>query len=161
MYGLVSERLSLSENISINSTGNLMVLGAFCALYLYEGKRWYSFTMLVGIVALFAFIIALTGSRKSIFALLILIVLFTILTPKKNLEFTARSIISMIVLFVLIYVLYTRVAPLLSETSLYARLFDERVSAHANASNEGRLLFYQYAWNDFMTNPFSGLGIGG
>ena len=161
MYGAVSDRLSLSENISINSTGNLMVLGTFCALYLYQGKRWYSFTLLAGSIALFAFIIALTGSRKSIFAVLILIVLFVILAPKKPIVFTAQSFFSMIVLLVLIYVLYSRVAPMISDTSLYARLFDEEVSAHANASNEGRWLFYQYAWNDFLTNPFSGLGIGG
>ena len=161
MYGVVSKRLSLSDNISINATGNLMVLGTFCALYLYQGKRWYSFTLLLGTIALFAFIIALTGSRKSIIAVLILLVLFVIVSPKKPFVFTAQSFFSFIVLAVLIYILYTRVAPMISDTSLYARLFDERVSAKANASNEGRLLFYQYAWNDFIANPIVGLGIGG
>lgn len=161
MYGVVSDRLSLSENISINSTGNLMVLGTFCTLYLHKGKRWYSFTLLVGLIVLFAFIIALTGSRKSIFAVMILIGLYIIIAPKKPLVFTAQSFFSMIFLLVLVYILYTRVAPMISDTSLYARLFDEQVSQHAYASNEGRIRFYELGWLDFIQNPISGLGING
>lgn len=161
MQGIGSKRMQLSENISINSTGNLMVLGTFCALYLYKGEKWYSFSALIGAISLFLFIIALTGSRKSFFAVMILIALFAVIMPKKPFVITAKSFFSFIVLAVLVYILFVKVTPMLSDTSLYARLFDERVSTHANESNEGRILLYQYAWNDFEANPIVGLGIEG
>ncbi len=161
MQGIGSKRMSLSDNITINQTGNLMVLGTFCVLYLYKGEKWYSFSALVGAISLFLFIIALTGSRKSLLAVIILIGLFIIISPKKQFIITAKSFFSLIVLSILIYVLFVKVTPMLSDTSLYARLFDERVSTHANESNEGRILFYQYAWNDFISNPIVGLGIEG
>jgi len=161
MQGIGSKRMQLSENISINSTGNLMVLGVFCALYLYKGKKWYSFSALVGTISLFLFIIALTGSRKSLFAVMILIGLYVVLMPKKPLVITAKSFFSFIILAVLVYILFVKVAPMLSDTSLYARLFDERESAKAELSNEGRMQFYQYAWYDFKTHLLFGLGIEG
>lgn len=161
MQGIGSKRMQLSENISINSTGNLMVLGTFCALYLYKGEKWYSFSILFGAISLFLFIIALTGSRKSLFAVMILIALYFVIMPKKPFVITAKSFFGFLILAVLVYILFVKVAPMLSDTSLYARLFDERISEKANNSNEGRLLFYQFAWNDFEANPIVGLGIEG
>ena len=160
MYGEIEKRVELSDNIGENALGNLMVLGSFCVLYLYKGNKWYSFSIVVGTIALFFFVIALTGSRKSLVALVTMIVMYVIVMPKKPISFSAKSFFSLIFLLVLAYFLFTEVAPKFYHTSLYNRLFDERVSAKANTANEFRKSLYETAWYEFKHNFLLGIGLG-
>lgn len=154
----VSDRVSLSENVSENALGNIMLLGAFCALYLYKGSHWYSLSLLTGVLGLFVFVIAMTGSRKSILGIILLIVMYFLFAPKDQ-KITVKSIVAMAAFIVVVLIILIIMYPTLVQSALYERLFDETTSAKANASNEGRKQFYVYAWQDFRSEPVTGLGM--
>lgn len=156
----VSDRVSLSANVSENALGNIMVLGSFCAMYLYKGRHWYSLSILVGLLSLFVVIIAKTGSRKSIIAIIILLGMYLLFSPKDR-KMTVKSIVAAVSVMIVLIVGLNIFYPTLEQSALYERLFDADTSAKANASNEGRKQFYVYAWNDFLSAPFTGLGLKG
>ena len=154
----ISDRVALSDNVSINSLGNIMVLGSFCAIYLYKGTYWYSLSLLTGILGMFVLVIALTGSRKSILGIILLLVMFFLFSPKDK-TITVKSLVAMVAFIIVIIILLIVLYPTLVQSALYERLFDETTSIKAKASSDGRQRFYVYAWEDFRSEPITGLGM--
>ena len=156
--GNMEKRVALSSNVSENVLGNIMVFGVFCAIYLFQGKHWWSLSLITGISALFSFVVALSGSRKSIFAIVLLLFCCLLFVPKNN-KISGKSFLSMFLLVIVLIVLIIYVYPLVSNTSLYARFFDEKYATRANASNEGRIELYITAWREFTQSFLWGIGI--
>lgn len=160
----IQQKLSIasSANLSANDVGALMAFGSFAVLVAF-GRRYYSsiFTAafkFASVIALIA-VIFLAGSRKSIYAVVILFVLLLLLCGK---DYGKRlSFLQVVVLVLLGAVTFSFInqylAPHIEETNLYVRLFGRGAEAAA-ASDEGRVELYVLALKEFMQHPITGLG---
>lgn len=162
--GDIQLRLNITSgaNLSINDTGAIMAFGCFALLFAWGKKNETSLLLSLlkttGIV-LCVIVIFLTGSRKSILALGIMLVALLVLCFRDYLHrLDSRRFFVMLIIGIAIYfVVVKTLLPFAEQTSLYRRLFGLETNA-TEESDHLRMHFYKLAFEDFLTHPFFGLG---
>ncbi|MEO2239492.1 O-antigen ligase family protein [Dorea sp. YH-dor226] len=158
----IQQKLSISSsaNLSANDVGALMAFGVFAVLFAF-GKKTSIITSLIKAAFIIAMVtvIFLAGSRKSIFAVIILLALLILFCGK---DYIKRSSIMSIMTIVVVcaiafWFINKNLAPHVEETNLYVRLFGRGAEA-ADASNDARVELYILALQEFFKRPILGLG---
>ncbi|MGM9929611.1 MAG: O-antigen ligase family protein [Bacillus sp. (in: firmicutes)] len=160
----IQAKLSISSaaNLSANDVGALMAFGCFAVLFAFGSRNKISLIVTImkaiSIIAMVS-VIFLAGSRKSIYAIVILFVLLLLFCGRDYLR--GRSFSSIIIVTVIcvaaIMFVNQNLAPYMEETNLYMRLFGRGAEAAAS-SDDARVELYILALQDFMNHPFLGLG---
>ena len=154
--------ITSGANLSDNDTGAIMAFGCFAILFAWgkPGKStlWLSLLKAAGVIACLC-VIFLTGSRKSIIAVVIMAVLLVVLCARDFLRhqrlkgfFVLLAVVAVAVLFI-----SRELLSYAEQTNLYTRLFG-RGAEGADSSDEGRVRLILYALEDFANNPLFGLG---
>ena len=156
-------RVSLSSNVSENALGNLMVLGIFCVVYLLFTKHMGIFSVILAFLscATMFYVVLLTGSRKSFFAIFLLGVVFLglyILNHDRNSSINSLSVLLLVTIVLLLYYYRNTLFNLASNTSMYNRMYGTK-ALQALDSDEGRRYLYERAWDHFLESPLLGIGL--
>lgn len=149
-------------NLSANDVGAIMAFGCFAILYAW-GKRGQAKLMLstfkvAGIIACVC-VIFLAGSRKSIIAvwiMLVMMALFCFRDYARNFHFRQFVTVALIAVAAYLFVTAT-LLPFAEQTNLYQRLFGRGAEA-AQESDEGRMQLYVMAFDYFLDRPLFGIG---
>lgn len=153
--------LSSGANLSANDTGAIMAFGCFAVLFAV-GKRDRTSLLItlakaIGIICCVT-VIFLAGSRKSIIAVIIMLVLLLLCSPDYLRRIRLSSLIVIGITCIAAYLFVKgNLLPYAEQTNLYARLFG-RGAEIAEQSDNGRMRLYVMALEDFVKNPFFGLG---
>lgn len=154
--------ITSGANLSDNDTGAIMAFGCFAILFAWgkPGKSalWLSLLKAAAIIACLC-VIFLTGSRKSIIAVVIMAVLLVVLCARDFLRHHRLKGFFVLLVVVAVAVLFIS-RELLSyaeQTNLYTRLFG-RGAESADTSDEGRVRLIIAALQDFANHPLFGLG---
>lgn len=149
-------RFTMGLTNNANSLGISMTMGVFCALYQMNLKSLMRTLLLFIAIALMFYTIILSGSRKSLLSLAILIVVWLLfvfwkfikpLSPKR--KFASISLI-IILISVSIFIL----TPLFDHSVLFSRLAELFQSGVADS----RVRMYEKAIILFQQNPVIGIG---
>lgn len=160
----IQRKLSISSgaNLSANDIGAIMSFGCFAILFAW-GKRNKSSLSLsawktVGIICCVC-VIFLAGSRKSIFAVVVMLGLMILLCFRDyGRNFDSRQFITVLIIGIAAYLFVSKyLLPVAEQTNLYNRLFGRGAEA-ASESDEGRMDLYIWALEDFISHPVFGLG---
>ncbi len=154
--------ITSGATLSENDTGAIMAFGCFAILFAWgkPGKSalWLSLIKAAGIIACLC-VIFVSGSRKSIIAVVMMGILLVVLCAKDFLKhqrfrglFILLAVVAVAVLFISRELLFYA-----EQTNLYTRLFG-RGAEGADASDESRMLLVLYALQDFANHPLFGLG---
>lgn len=154
--------ITSGANLSENDTGAIMAFGCFAILFAWgkPGKTalWLSLLKAAAIIACLC-VIFLTGSRKSIIAVVIMAVLLVVLCARDFLRHQRLKGFFVLLVVVAVAVLFIS-RELLSyaeQTNLYTRLFG-RGAESAESSDASRVRLIVYALEDFARHPLFGLG---
>lgn len=154
--------LTSGANLSANDAGAIMAFGCFATLFAWGRRGRSSFLLSVLKTAGFIcclVVIFLAGSRKSIYAVVIMLGLLLVLCFPDYVK--KLSIQKIIVVAVIGYVAFRFISenllPYAGETNLYTRLFGRGVEG-AEASDENRIQLIKWAIEAFMSHPIFGLG---
>ena len=157
--------LSTNADLSANDTGSIMAYGMFAILFAY-GKRGKPALLLTclkvtGIICM-VIVIFLTGSRKSAYAVVIMIALFLLLCiPGYWKKFNLGQFFIVLVVGFAAYLFVSKhLLSYAEQTNLYTRMFGNAVDV-ASDSDEGRIKLYIWAMEDFFAHPLFGLGFNG
>lgn len=149
-------------NLSANDTGAIMAFGCFAIIFAW-GRRGHSSLILssvkmAGVISCVS-VIFLAGSRKSIGAVVIMLLMMFILCLSDYSKKTSWNKILVVLLVAIIaYLLVsTFLWPYAEQTNLYTRMFG-RGAEGAAESDELRIQLYRWALEDFIEQPFFGLG---
>jgi hypothetical protein len=154
--------ITSGANLSDNDTGAIMACGCFAIPFAW-GKRNRGSTLLNALklagILLCVSVMFVSGSRKSVYALLIMLGLMILLClPDYGKHTNIRRLLSFAVIGVLAYVVISEtVLPYMEQTSLYRRLFGDMADG-ADDSDAGRIRLYQLAIEHFLSRPLFGLG---
>lgn len=154
--------ITSGADLSANDTGSIMAYGCFALMFAW-GKRGKaslvqsSLKMAAAICCLI--VIFLTGSRKSIGAVVILLAVQLVLCfPDYWRRLDLRRIVTVTVVGVAAYLFITaNLMPLAEQTNLYARLLGTGVE-EAGDSDLIRVDLYISAIQDFLAHPIFGVG---
>lgn len=154
--------ITSGANLSQNDAGAILAYGCFAVAFGW-GRRSHSSLILfslktAGVICCLS-VIFLTGSRKSIIAVAVMVVLLLLLCFRDylvKLNFK-RFFVVLIVGIVAYLVISETLLPYAEQTSLYRRLFGLETDITVD-SDESRIRFYLWALEDFVTHPFFGLG---
>ena len=159
-----SKKLSVSSgaNISTNDIGSIMAFGCFAILFAFgtgNNSALYKTLLKVGYILAAASVIAIAGSRKSIFAILIMFALMYILCWNDYFKkMTSLQFVSILIVGIIgVYVLVNFLLPYLEDTNLYVRMFGRGAERTAE-SDQSRIELYKTALKDFWNNFLFGLG---
>lgn len=160
----IQAKLSISSgaDLSANDVGALMAFGCFAVVFVF-GKRnrssWAVMAFRFASVIAMITVIFLTGSRKSIFAVVIMAVLLIVLCGKDYLQTTSMGkVVAVIVLGIIAFSFIDQyLAPYVEGTNLYTRLLG-RGAEGASESDAVRWNLYMQAIEEFIQHPFVGLG---
>lgn len=154
--------ISSGANLSANDMGAIMSFGCFAVIAAW-GRRSQASLILsslktVGVI-LCLIVIFLAGSRKSIFAVLIMLGAFLVLClPDYGRQLNLHKLATVTIVGIAAYLLIIdELLPYAEQTNLYTRLFG-RGAEGATSSDSGRIDLIQYALEDFAAHPFFGLG---
>ena len=160
----IQQKLSISSgaNLSANDIGALMAFGCFAVLFAF-GKREktsplatiFKFSSIIAMVT----VIFLAGSRKSIVAVVIVLILLSVMNGKEYLKHTpiTKLLVFGIVGAIAVSFIAENLAPYAMETNLYTRMFGRGVEGTAS-SDEIRIQLYMQALTEFVKNPLIGMG---
>lgn len=159
-----SQKLTMASgaNVSTNDIGSIMAFGCFAILFAFgTGKNSKTFKTLIKIAYILAAtsVIAISGSRKSIFAILIMFALMFVFCWNDYFKkMTSLQFVSIILVsIVAIYVVSNFLLPYFEDTNLYVRMFGRGAERTAQ-SDQGRMNLYKSALEDFWNNFLFGLG---
>lgn len=160
----IQRKLSVSTgaDLSANDIGAIMSFGCFAILYAWGRRGKSSLTLsalkTIGVIACIC-VIFLAGSRKSIFAVVVMLVLMIPLCFRDySRHFDFRQFLTVLLIGVAAYLFVSKyLLPVAEQTNLYQRLFGRGAEA-ASESDEGRIELYIWAFEDFLENPFFGSG---
>lgn len=160
----IQAKLSISSgaNLSANDVGALMAFGCFAVLFAFGERKRSSFVTMAfkfaSVIAMLS-VIFLAGSRKSIFAVIIMTVLLIVSCGKDYLESTTLGKVFIVIILGVIAFSFINqyLAPHIEDTNLYTRLLGRGAEGAAD-SDELRWELYTQALNDFIQHPFIGLG---
>ncbi|MGN7482841.1 O-antigen ligase family protein [Priestia megaterium] len=148
-------RISMGTRANPNSVGITMALGVVFILYRLDFRRFMYSTASLGIVGLLTYATLLTGSRKSLIAIILILIywcLFVIVNDLKSLDiFTKLKIIFLltIVSIAFYYIIY----PLFKDSVIFSRLL-----TLFEAGDETREGMYSEALKFFQDSPIVGIG---
>jgi len=154
--------LTSGANLSQNDAGSILAFGCFAVAFGW-GRRSRSSLLLfslktAGIIGCLT-VIFLTGSRKSIIAVAMMVALLILLCFRDylvKLNFK-RFFVVLIVGIVAYLVISETLFPYAEQTSLYRRLFGLETDITVD-SDALRVDLYLWALEDFISHPFLGLG---
>jgi O-antigen ligase len=160
----IQQKLSISTDASLsaNDIGAIMAFGVFAILFCVGKREKPSFILsalkVAGIICALV-VIFLAGSRKSITAVLIMLVLMVLLCLSDYTRYqNIRQILITIVICIVAYNVVSKyLLPYAEQTNLYTRLVGKGAEA-AESSDQIRIDFYRWAVQDFLAHPFWGLG---
>jgi len=160
----IQAKLSISSgaNLSANDVGALMAFGCFAVLFAFGNRKRPTFALMVfrfaSVIALLS-VIFLAGSRKSIYAVVIMVALLVLLCGRDYLETTTLGRVFMVIILGLIAFEFVNqyLTPHMEGTNLYVRMFGRGVD-RAASSDEGRWELYVLAIEEFIKHPFVGIG---
>jgi len=154
--------ISSGANLSANDAGALMAFGCFAVMVGFGNRNRASFLAtafkFASIIAMIT-VIFLAGSRKSIYAIIILGILLLFLCGKdylKNISL-AKTIVLIIIGFIAFDFISDNLVPYIEDTNLYVRIFG-RGAEKATGSDENRVDLYIYALQEFLSHPIVGMG---
>lgn len=155
-------RIRLSSNVSENALGNLMVLGVFCTLYLLTDFFYGLIIRLLAgmLIIIMSYVVLLTGSRKSIYAIGILLLTYCILSLVYNEQIGVVDlsvVISFALAVILVFMLSGRIGRIIGSTAMYDRIAGNKTVSVID-SDEGRRYFYVKAFQHFIESPILGIG---
>lgn len=149
-------------SVSTNDIGSIMAFGCFGILFAFgtgENKKIYKTAFkIVYFLGAFA-VIAVSGSRKSIIAILIMLAAMFLFCwndyfkKMSMLQFMAVLVVAAIA----VYWIFNNFLPYFEETNLFVRTVGRGAERTAQ-SDEARLDLYIIALEDFFNNFFLGLG---
>lgn len=154
--------ISTEANLSANDVGAYMAFGCFCMLYAWGKKGQPSLVLSLlkaaGVICCLI-VIFLAGSRKSLFAVLIMIALFLVLCLRDySRSVNWRMILVVAVVGVCAYLVVTEfLLQYAEQTNLYTRLLGRGAEAAAE-SDDLRVELLVDALKDFVNHPLLGLG---
>ena len=162
--GDIQQKLDITSGaeLSANDTGAIMAFGCFAIPFAW-GRRGRSSLMLSALktagVICCVIVIFLTGSRKSILAVAVMLAVMLVLClPHYRKRLDPRKILTVTVIGVAAYLFITKnLLPYAEQTNLYVRLMGTGVEA-ANDSDQIRVNLYIWALEDFFAHPFFGVG---
>ena len=155
--------ITSGADLSANDIGALMAFGVI-ALLIYGNDRnkanspFLSVFKVAAVIACVS-VIFIAGSRKSIYAISIFLVLtilwggrdfFRNLTP-------GRFILLLVICLAGAYFVYRNLWPYVEDTNLYVRMFGRGVEGTAE-SDEVRMDLYKWALQEFLKHPLIGVG---
>lgn len=125
-----SQKLTMESgaSVSTNDIGSIMAFGCFAILFAFgtgNNSKLYKTLLKVGYILAAASVIAIAGSRKSIFAILIMFALMFILCWNDYFKkMTSLQFVSILIVGIIgVYVLVNFLLPYLEDTNLYVRMF--------------------------------------
>ena len=152
-YGYV-----LSPRNNPNSFGRTMALGLFCLMYRTQKNR-KRLVLSVGVAILFIYAIVGCGSRKSLFAAIIVCSLW--LFHQSRIIWRNGSGLTRIALLFFIAVLVVSVAYYYNNVYLQSDISTrmESLGDQAEGSSRNRMLYYTFAIDYFLEKPLFGIGL--
>lgn len=155
-YENIGGRLLLSINSNPNTDALMLLMGVFCCFALLKYNKLNQMLLSLGLIAIFSYTILLTGSRKTVLALLFLIVFWILIVLKKywqNYSLKKKIVLSSVV--TMIYVpLIIKYLPTIKETSFFNRFQGELTVA----ADPARSMMYSEAMDLLAKNPLIGVG---
>src|SRR5699024_907909 len=135
----------------------VLVVGIFCALILINTNKLYQLLITFSFVGISIYTIILTGSRKSILAAGLIVLLWFVFVFKDYWRSfnIPKKILSCTLLGALLYLTIVNFMPVFFESNLYSRLMEQGVSI---SEDEARSGMYKEALNIFSDNPIFGVG---
>lgn len=151
-------RFTMGLTNNANTLGIGMMIGIFCALYLTDFKKIPRTIFLFTAIIAMTYTIILTGSRKSLIALVILLVLWLIFSLPKLLKFIPpkRRIVVLGLVLLLIGIAGITLIPLFMDSILINRM----ISLFTVGSTDERIPMYKEAMVLFRQHPLAGIGFG-
>ena len=149
-------RLQLSATSNPNSDGLTLLFGIFCILTLINPKKLKRLIGLLGIVGLFIYTIILTGSRKSFFTAISLVLLYFIYVFKNY--WKSYTIIKKIISTLILLIILTLII-ILGKSYFYDSVIYQRLSTGSGYSLvKARSEWANEAIRLFNMNPIFGVG---
>lgn len=159
-----SQKLTVESGatISTNDIGSIMAFGCFGILFAFgvgPDKKVYKTILKIGYIVAAIAVISITGSRKSILAIIIMFAAMFVLCGRDFLKrMTSLQFVGIIILgTITVFLIYNYLLPYFEDTNLYVRLFGRGVERTAE-SDKGRLTLYKTAMEEFINHPIFGLG---
>jgi len=160
----VRSKLNITSeaNLSANDIGAIMAFGCFAILYAW-GRRNRSSLALSGIklagVLCCISVIFLAGSRKSIFAVAVMLVRYILLCLPDSSRYLNlwKFLVGIVIVLAAYVIIDTYLIQYVEETNLYRRLFGAAAEGAAE-SDEVRVQLYKWALEDFLQHPLFGVG---
>ena len=154
--------ITTDADLSANDIGSIMAYGCFAIMFAW-GKRGKTSLMLSALkVTGFIYcviVIFLAGSRKSIGAVVLMLVLLLLLCLRDYAGSTRfwRFVVVLIIGAAAYFIITEYLLQYATQTNLYDRLFGDN-AAGAAESDEGRIQLYRYALEHFLEHPLFGIG---
>jgi O-antigen ligase len=153
-FSYSTTRATMSESTNPNTIGLIMVYGVFCILYYFDLRKLSHGLFQFSTIALFLYTIILTGARKHILSVFILMIFWFIFVRKDvfkaiNKNKRIKSILFYLLLLISLYVIIN----MFIESGAFVRL--QRLS---DAISGVRKDMYLVAFELFKENPFFGVG---
>lgn len=150
-------RLILVEGSNANSDALVLVVGIFTALILINTNKLYQLLLSLSFVGISMYTIILTGSRKSIIAATLMVLLWFVFVFKDYWKsFNIRKkLLTFMLLGASLYLAIVKFLPVFRESNIYSRLIEKGVSISDDVARSG---MYNEALNIFYNNPILGVG---
>lgn len=149
-------RYTMGPTNNANALGISMMIGIFCALYKIDFQKNSKTVFLFALIGLMAYVIILTGSRKSLLAFALLFVFWFVFSLGKSLKrvSTKKKVFAVALIGILLIVSAIVLVPLFMESALLSRL----TSFLQFGTQDNRVLMYQKAILLFKQHPLFGIG---
>lgn len=157
MFGVYtfSGRISMSASTNPNTLGICMVIGVFCVLYKMKLEKILPNLLCFSTILLFLYVIILTGSRKSLLSVAIILVCWLVFVRKDLFKYTKKHSAKKTILFVLGVVVGGYIIFLvLVDSPLLIRL-----QQLFEIGDDSRVNMYKQAFALFKQNPIVGIGM--
>lgn len=155
-YENIGGRLLLSINSNPNTDALMLLMGVFCCIALLKHNKLNQMLLSIALIGILSYTIFLTGSRKTVLALIFLIVFWLFIVLKNywlNYSLKKKIGLTFVMLMVCIPLIY-KFLPAIKETSFYDRLEDGLTLA----SDPIRSKMYSEAIDLLSRSPLIGVG---
>lgn len=148
-------RYSLGQR-NANSLGIDIMFGVFCCLKAVDLKKLGSSVLLFGSIVVMIYTIILTGSRKSLLSVVILLLFYLVFSLRRNMKYisSAKKIAAVAILAVVAVIVAVAVNATPMQESMFFRLQD----LLQNGMSDSRRSMYQVAMELFAKSPLVGVG---
>lgn len=152
-YGYV-----LGPSHNPNTFGMVMNLGLFCLTYRTQKNR-KRMVLYAGLIVLFLFVIINCGSRKNLFAAIIICLLWLFQQSRiiwRNGRWMTRIVLLVSIALIISFAAYYY-ANVFSKTDVALRM--EKLGDQSEGSSRNRMLYYKFAIEYFLERPVFGIGL--